>query len=247
MKKIVSILFLSLVQQFTSTASAQFNIEGAWRLDMESKKLFSRGEMVKIYKDGYFMFGWSENNGDFIAAGGGYYSLQGNTYSETYDFYTPDSTLVQHPVEYKMKWEPGSFNVKGKRAGKKVNETWKKIDDSQNELSAAWRFSTRVDADGNIGERRAPGPRQTIKVLSGNRFQWAAFNFETRQFMGSGGGSYKINDGKYTEVIHFFSRDNSRVGASLSFDYKIEGKDWFHKGMSSTGNPIHEVWEKIRP
>lgn len=247
MKKFIGILFLSWLYIFTSIVYAQVNIEGAWRLDMENNKIFSRGEMIKIYKDGYFMFGWSETNGDFIAAGGGYYSLNGNTYSETYDFYTLDSTLVQQPVEYKFKMQNGSFNIKGKRAGEKMNKTWKKINDSQNELSAAWRFSTRVDAEGNIGERRTPGPRQTIKVLSGNRFQWAAFNFETKQFMGTGGGSYKIHDGKYTEVIHFFSRDNSRVGASLSFDYQVDGKDWFHKGLSSTGNPIHEVWEKIRP
>ncbi|MCC5931233.1 MAG: hypothetical protein JJU28_18435 [Cyclobacteriaceae bacterium] len=247
MKNFISLLFLSIFYCLPIISFAQFNIEGAWRLDKEGKKLFSHGEMVKIYKDGYFMFGWNENNGDFIAAGGGYYHLDGNTYTETYDFYTLDSTLVQQPVEYAFKQIAGNFSITGKRGGKKVNETWKKIEGSQNELSAAWRFSTRVDADGNIGERRAPGPRQTIKVLSGNRFQWAAFNFETRQFMGTGGGSYRIKNGEYTEVIHFFSRDNSRVGASLNFNYKIDGNDWFQKGLSSTGNPIHEVWEKIRP
>ena len=31
-------------------------------------------------------------------------------------------------------------------------------------------------------------------------------------------------DGKYTENIEFFSRDNNRVGASLSFDYEIKEK-----------------------
>jgi hypothetical protein len=49
-------------------------------------------------------------------------------------------------------------------------------------------------------------------------------------------------DGLYIEKIEFFSRDNSRVGQHLSFDYKLVNGDWVHKGLSSKGQPIHEVW-----
>jgi hypothetical protein len=78
--------------------------------------------------------------------------------------------------------------------------------------------------------------------LSGTRFQWIAYNTETRQFMGTGGGTYSTKDGKYTENIDFFSRDNSRVGASLQFDFELKDNDWHHKGLSSKGDPIYEIW-----
>jgi hypothetical protein len=51
---------------------------------------------------------------------------------------------------------------------------------------------------------------------------------------------------QYTENIHFFSRDNSRVGMSLTFDFRLEGDDWFHKGKGTTGNLVSEVWERLR-
>ena len=83
-----------------------------------------------------------------------------------------------------------------------------------------------------------------MKILSGTRFQWIAYNVETKQFSGTGGGTYTTRDGKYTESIEFFSRDNSRVGASLTFDFSLEDGRWRHKGLSSRGEPIDEVWTK---
>jgi hypothetical protein len=90
---------------------------------------------------------------------------------------------------------------------------------------------------------RTPGVRKTMKILSGTKFQWIAYNTETKEFFGTGGGSYTTTpDGKYTENIEFFSRDNSRVGASLQFDFSIQDGNWRHKGLSSKGDPIDEIW-----
>jgi hypothetical protein len=69
-----------------------------------------------------------------------------------------------------------------------------------------------------------------------------AFNSETREFSGTGGGTYTAQGGKYVETIAFFSRDNSRVGASLGFDYQVIDGEWHHSGLSSTGQPIFEIW-----
>jgi hypothetical protein len=33
---------------------------------------------------------------------------------------------------------------------------------------------------------------------------------------------------------------------SLTFDCKINGNDWYHKGKGTTGNPVSEVWEKVK-
>ena len=88
------------------------------------------------------------------------------------------------------------------------------------------------------------GARKTIKMISGTRFQWAAFNSETKQFSGTGGGTVILENGKYNEHIEFFSRNPDRVGADLSFDFKVDGNKWDHSGKSSTGSPIREIWTK---
>ena len=62
--------------------------------------------------------------------------------------------------------------------------------------------------------------------------------------MGTGGGTYSTVNGKYKENIEFFSRDDSKSGLKLEFDYEIIDGDWNHKGFSSKGDPLHEIWEK---
>src|SRR5690606_22211081 len=100
--------------------------------------------------------------------------------------------------------------------------------------------------DGKLTEIHQKGERKTLKLLVGGHFQWIAFDPSIKGFYGTGGGIYKFENGKYIETIQFFSRDNSRVGASLSFDGEIKNGDWYHSGLSSKGDPIHEIWRKIR-
>lgn len=110
-------------------------------------------------------------------------------------------------------------------------------------LSGAWLITGRVTDSGM--QKMTPGARKTMKILSGTRFQWIAYNSETKEFFGTGCGTYSTVDGKYTETIDVFSRDNSRVGANLEFNFSIiEGGDWRHSGKSSKGDPIDEIWSK---
>ena len=91
-----------------------------------------------------------------------------------------------------------------------------------------------------------PGARRTVKILGGGRFQWIAFNSETKELSGTGGGTYSAEDGIYKENITFFSRDDSRVGATLDFQYEVKDGHWHHSGKSSTGEPIYEIWSKYK-
>jgi hypothetical protein len=102
-------------------------------------------------------------------------------------------------------------------------------------------FATRGPDTGQ--ERRGDSqPRKTLKFLSEGYFQWIAYNVETMSFSGTGGGRYAADQGVYTEVIEFFSRDDSRVGAELSFEFERKGADWHHKGNNSKGEPMYEIW-----
>jgi hypothetical protein len=89
------------------------------------------------------------------------------------------------------------------------------------------------------------GTRKTLKILSGTRFQWAAIDPGTKEFFGTGGGTYQFANGKYMEHIEFFSKDNNRIGATLAFDGKLENGDWHHSGLSSKGEKIYEIWSRV--
>lgn len=218
------------------------DLSGAWRLTSQDGKKVTE-ECIKIYSDTYFMYGTHSSDGAFLNAGGGKYSINGKDYKEVPDFNTSDSTLVRRPVVY-------SFSLKGDQltiTSQSKEQTWTKVDSGKGELCGAWRFGARVNDAGEPGERRGAGsPRQTMKILSGKYFQWAAFNYETKEFSGTGGGTYQRKDNQYTETIRFFSRDNSRVGMSLTFECRVDGTDWFHKGKGTTGKPVSEVWERAR-
>ena len=87
-----------------------------------------------------------------------------------------------------------------------------------------------------------------MKILSGTRFQWIAYHIDNKQFLGTGGGTYTTVNGEYTENIEFFSRDSSRVGATLSFDYEIKENEWHHsglRGLTARGRNFKWVWDYL--
>lgn len=215
-------------------------LQGAWQLHQPSGAV-----ATKIFAGPYFMVGVRSREGAFISAAGGTYAVNNNQYTETYDFFTADSSKVGTSKTFSILIQDNQIVVTDEQD--RGQEQWVRADEGQTVLTGAWRFGARVDEHGKVGERRSPAsPRQTIKVLSGKHFQWAAFNRQTGQFMGTGGGTYVLVGDQYTENIHFFSRDNSRVGMSLTFDFRLEGDDWFHKGKGTTGNLVSEVWERLR-
>ena len=126
------------------------------------------------------------------------------------------------------------------------SNSWKKISEVTLPLQGKWLMSGRVR--GKTERRRDTNqPRKTMKILVDGYFQWIAFNTNTFSFMGTGGGSYTAENGIYKENIDYFSRDNKKVGISLSFSYLINGQDWHHKGFSSKGDPLHEIWAFRNP
>jgi hypothetical protein len=136
-----------------------------------------------------------------------------------------------------------SYNINLKKKSLEFNDKkFQKLDFAkENALSGLWRITARANEIGEISEMK-PGPRKTLKIMAGGYFQWFAINTQTREFSGTGGGRYTLVNGKYNEKIEFFSRDNNRVGAELSFDASVNGKAWTHTGKSSKGDPIKEIW-----
>ena len=212
---------------------------GAWKMEWEKEDKTIM--VVKVYTESYFIYSvYSEN--EYINSGGGTWSLKSDGIEEMYEFNTETPDMVGQTKYYTFlgdhDQEPLQLSFESE--DQKIKQTWRRIDEGESPLFGAWRITQR-ERNGQMNKMQM-GPRKTMKVLSGTRFQWAAFNVETKQFMGTGGGTFTTKDGKYTENIEFFSRDNSRVGASLEFDFSVEDQDWHHKGLSSKGDPIYEIW-----
>lgn len=229
-------LILSAILLFCGILPAQ-NLEGSWKLVEINGEELRDEETVKIYEDGYFAYGTKETEENaFVGAGGGEYSLNGSFYEETQDFNTTNSEEIGVSQEYEIEVQGDELRI----WNEEHSEVWQRITDEEDDLSGNWVITGRM-RDGEIG-RRTPGARRTIKILGGGRFQWVAFNSDTKEFHGTGGGTYSAEDGKYVENIEFFSRDDSRVGASLEFDYEVQDGEWHHSGKSSKGDPIYEIW-----
>lgn len=213
---------------------AQADLNGAWQSGSEE----NRSTMIIAGK--FFSVAvYNTKDKIYTATYGGQWRVEKNQFIEIQEFNTmkPELIGVEQSADIKIQKDKLIF-----KAGK-VTQEFTRIDAGKpGELSGAWLFAGRMTENGI--EKRTPGPRKTMKILSGTRFQWIAYNNETKEFFGTGGGTYTTADGKYTETIEFFSRDNSRVGAKLEFNFSMPDGDWRHSGKSSKGDPIDEIWSK---
>ncbi|MFY0603512.1 MAG: membrane or secreted protein [Flavobacteriaceae bacterium] len=232
MKKII-VFLISIF--FSLTFHAQ-GIIGAWETVAKSEN----GDLLKsvvIIADGYqVLTTYNATTGKFIHTNGGAWKLEGDTITEKIEFHSDKPELVGTQVSFKIRVTENEIVMI--ETGSKL----KRIDNGlPGKLQGAWLMSGRIRS-GKTQLRDASRPRKTMKILSGTRFQWIAYNTETKKFMGTGGGTYTTKNGEYVENIEFFSRDNSKAGLRLKFDYKLIDKKWHHSGLSSKGKPIHEIW-----
>lgn len=209
------------------------SITGAWHLHDNDI------QHTLVMVDGYLVYStFDVKNKKFINTWGGPYREEAQQLQVNIQFNAQNPQDVQKKHIFHTKIQKGlTTDISGKSAN------WKRIDDNNSPLAGVWRITSRK-IDGQLHDMPLKD-RRTLKILSGTRFQWVAINIKTGEFSGSGGGSYTFTNDKYTENIEFFSRDNTRVGASLAFDGKIENGQWHHSGLSSKGEPIYEIWSKL--
>ena len=163
---------------------------------------------------------------EFILTRGGYYNKT-------------ETNIIKVNLEFNSNFLKDSlklFQIEKK-------DSWIKSFGKPIDLNGKWLMAGRITDEGEK-RRDISKPRKTMKFLKNGNFQWIAFNTETFQFFGSGGGTYSAKNGIYTENIQFFSRNNNSGGKILPFNYSLKGVDWHHSGKSSKGDPIYEIWTK---
>ena len=230
----LSLAFATCMAIDLKAQETDFNLVGAWQRGPEENRI------VWINSEKYFAaVVYNVNENKFLGTCGGTWKVEGNTFVEVHEFNTMKPELIGKELRNTIGMNEGRLVFKIKEG----DEEWVRIDDgSPGKLAGAWLITGRVN-NGQVS-RRTPGPRKTMKILSGTRFQWIAYNSETKEFSGTGAGTYTTVNGKYVESIDVFSRDNRRVGMKLEFEYSLEDGEWHHKGTSSKGEPLNEIWTK---
>jgi hypothetical protein len=207
MKKII-VFLISLSFSFVLHAQG---IIGAWETNFVSKNGYLLKSIV-LFADGYqVLTTYDATTGKFIHTNGGTWKLAGNTMTEKIEFHSDNPELIGTQVSFKVRITDNEIEIVN--SGSK----FKRLDNgSPGKLNGAWLMSGRI-RDGETQLRDTNRPRKTMKILSGSRFQWIAYNTETKKFMATGGGTYTTKNKEYIENIKFFSRDDSKAGLSLYF------------------------------
>lgn len=210
-------------------------LDGVWE--------FNDGNITHrlLVLDGYISHtAFDEEKKVFYFTCGGTCSIGGDQLQISYEFDTRDSGNILKERSYAVTINNNKLNT----ALSGSSRLWRRMDAPAGPLTGVWQITDRKQ-DGKLVPIHRGGTRKTLKILSGDKFQWVAIDPAKKQFSGTGGGTYSFVDGRYTEHIEFFSRDSTRVGASLGFDGEIKDGKWHHSGLSSRGNPIYEVWSKV--
>ncbi|PRD45443.1 hypothetical protein C5745_18310 [Sphingobacterium haloxyli] len=172
----------------------------------------------------------------YVSTFGGPYTYQDGTLDVQVEYNDIDTDAIGQTKSFAL-----TANANGIQ--EQSGQVWKKEAAKAQDLDGLWRITGRKQ-DNDLVQIHQSGTRKTIKLLVDGYFQWMAIDPGAKTFSGTGGGHYTFTDGKYSEHIVFFSRDNSRVGANLSFDGELKDRSWHHSGLSSKGAPIYEIWSR---
>jgi hypothetical protein len=188
MKKII-ILF---VCTFLSIGIKAQSLIGAW----EGYDTWEKGEEIRsviIFSHAYQVITYYDaKTGKFISTNGGTWTLIGDTVTETVEFDSSKPELVGSEVSFDVFMKDSIMGIVGS------DMIFKRIDSGvSGKLHGAWLMSGRI-TDGETQLRDISRPRKTMKILLGTRFQWIAYNTETKEFLGTGGGVYTTTNGEYT-------------------------------------------------
>ncbi len=100
------------------------------------------------------------------------------------------------------------------------------------------------------GDEDAPALKSlvTLKHVTPSGFVWLSYDAETRVVSRSAGGTYTVDGDKYIETPNYgFGEDFDLIrDKKQTFDLKMDGDTWHHRGALSNGLVIDEAWERCK-
>ena len=235
-KIVIAVILLSALVINGSFYIPQPSIVGAWHEKVEDD------EAIVICTDGYIVVTeFNQVNTAFSYCSGGTYKEKNGQLIVMIDFTTrkKETGLIgtEHALNYSIAGDKLTITLDDN-----TTRLLTRIDDGSGTLAGTWHLASRM----NNGQ---PEPiqkdtKETLKILSGKRFQWITFDPEKNEFIGGGGGNYTYNAGKYTENIECYAKDSYKIGKSLSFDVSINKNVWTQKGLNANGEALVEEWRR---
>ena len=117
----------------------------------------------------------------FVATTGGSCQQEGDRLKLLVEFDTGDSSRVGRV-------EQSTLTIRNNQlvlTGPGRSQTFTRVDEPTTPLTGLWRITGRANETGQL-TAMPRGPRKTLKLLTGSRFQWVAINPQTKQFFGTG-------------------------------------------------------------
>jgi len=113
-------------------------------------------------------------------------------------------------------------------------------------LDGAWKLLEQKNGDSQDYQKPAEGT-EMIKYVAGGRFIWTVA--QGGKLIAAAGGKYKVDKDKYSETIEYTAGEGqeSLVGKTFDFTWKLDGKNWLHVGTIKVNNQdikIDEKWER---
>ncbi len=112
-------------------------------------------------------------------------------------------------------------------------------------LEGAWKLVEQKNGDSADYQKPAEGT-EMVKYVTGGRFVWTVV--KDGKIVSAMGGKYKVDKDKYSETIEYVhGEDDSFVGKTFDFTWKMDGKTWLHVGaikLNDQDIKIDEKWER---
>jgi hypothetical protein len=111
-------------------------------------------------------------------------------------------------------------------------------------LEGAWK---QIEAkNGGANEyQKLPDDVEFVIIIAGGRFVWTIV--KDGKLAASAGGKYKLEDGKYSEILEFVHGagvPESFVGSTFDFTGKVEGDKWHKVGTIQVNGQDYKIDEK---
>lgn len=120
-----------------SKAVLKNKIQGVWKIisytDVNGdKRSWIREKYKFITKERFAWIDYNNDTGGLLGSGGGTYSFDGSTYTETLEYYLADSTVIGTEIMFTARFEKGKWLHKGvfttPHGDINIDEVWEKVE-----------------------------------------------------------------------------------------------------------------------
>lgn len=257
----------------------EISLEGTWRLvktiEIGHEDITNRMDsdqkmyMKHINKTHWTWAEYDYANDKLLGAGGGTYTLDGNTYTEDIKFYfPPGSAELGQAIPFTIEMSDSLWRITGyvkmmefdPETGESfvkdsaiIDEYWERVDvepadDTAGKLYGTWDLMSYKDPADSI-QLEYPEFVGYTKILTPTHWVFIKYNKDGDEVMAIGGGTYSVQGDKYLEKVDFVHGARSSPGSTSTFQWDMQNDDQWRimgtiNGRNDTTIEIEETWQR---